>query len=136
MDIKLPPEPEIGFQMAPMIDIVFLLLIFFMLVAKQTQSQFRTIENPIAAHSTIAKQVTDRGIITIDVDENIYMGAYPATLEEITEMVKERVEDNPKFQVQLRIDARVRHEEVRNILKACAEGGALDVIFSTYQSES
>ena len=136
MDIKLPPDSEIGFQMAPMIDITFLLLIFFMLVAKQTQSQFKAIENPVAEHATIAQQVSDRGIITIDVDETIYMGAYPATLEEITEMVKERIEKNPKFQVQLRIDARVRHEEVRNILKACADGGALDIIFSTYQSES
>lgn len=136
MDIQLPPEPQIGFQMAPMIDITFLLLIFFMLVAKQTQNQFKAIENPIAEHSTVAQQVMDRGIITIDVDEMIYMGAYPATLEEITEMVKTRVEQNPKFQVQLRIDARVRHEKVRSLLSACAEGGALDVIFSTYQSES
>lgn len=136
MDIKLPAESEIGFQMAPMIDITFLLLIFFMLVARQTQSQFKAIDNPIAEHSTVAQRVTDRGIITIDVDETIYMGAYPATLEDITEMVKDRVENNPKFQVQLRIDARVRHEEVRRILKACADGGALDVIFSTYQSES
>jgi biopolymer transport protein ExbD len=136
MDIKLPPEPELGFQMAPMIDITFLLLIFFMIVSKQAQSQFKAIENPIAEHATVAQQVIDRGVITIDVEENIYMGAYPATLEEITEMVKERIEANPKFQVQLRIDARVRHEEVRNILKACADGGALDVIFSTYQSES
>ncbi len=136
MDIQLPPEPQIGFQMAPMIDITFLLLIFFMLVAKQTQNQFKPIENPIAEHSTVAQQVMDRGIITIDVNETIYMGSYPATLEEITQRVKTRVEENPKFQVQLRIDARVRHEKVRSILSACAEGGALDVIFSTYQSES
>lgn len=136
MDIKLPPEPEIGFQMAPMIDITFLLLIFFMVVARQTQVQFKVIENPIAEHATVAKQKIDRGVITMDVDENIYMGAYPATLEEITDMVKDRVEANPKFQVQLRIDARVRHEAVRHLLKACADGGALDVIFSTYQSET
>ncbi|MGA0333971.1 MAG: ExbD/TolR family protein [Kiritimatiellia bacterium] len=136
MDIKLPPEPEISFQMAPMIDITFLLLIFFMLVARQTQSQFKEIQNPVAENSTVAKQKLDRGIITIDVDENLYLGAYPATREEITGMVKDRIAQNPQFQVQLRIDARVRHEIVRDILKACAEGGALDIIFSTYQSES
>lgn len=135
MDIKLPPEPAIGFQMAPMIDITFLLLIFFMLVAKQSQSQFKVIENPVAENATVARQVTDRGIVTLDVDETLYMGAYPATLDGITDMVRERIEENPKFQVLLRIDARVRHEEVRRLLEACAAGGALDVIFSTYQSE-
>ena len=135
MKIKLPNEPEVGFQMAPMIDITFLLIIFFMLVARQTQSQFKKIENPIAEHSIIAKEMGDRGVITIDHEDNIYMGAYPAELEAITEMVKERIQDNPKFKVLLRIDSRVRHEKVRNVLGACAEGGALDVIFSTYQSD-
>jgi biopolymer transport protein ExbD len=135
MDIKLPPEPAIGFQMAPMIDITFLLLIFFMLVAKQSQSQFKAIENPVAENATVARQVTDRGIVTLDVEETFFMGAYPATLGEITDMVRERIEENPQFQVLLRIDARVRHAEVRKLLEACAAGGALDVIFSTHQSE-
>lgn len=136
MKIKLPEEPEVGFQMAPMIDITFLLLIFFMLVAKQATNQFKEIEPPIAEHSIVAKEIGDRGIITIDVDEAVYMGAYPAELSDITAMVKERIEENPKFKVQLRIDARVRHERVKELLKACAEGGALDIIFSTFQSES
>ena len=136
MKIKLPADDELGFQMAPMIDITFLLLIFFMLVAKQAQSQFIEIENAVAEHSTIAKEMGDRGVVTINVDEEVYLGAYPAELEDLTEMVKNRIEDNPKFKVQLRIDARVRHEKVRAVLKACAEGGALDIIFSTYQSDS
>ena len=43
MKISLPNEAEPGFQMAPMIDITFLLIIFFMLVAQQTQNQFKQI---------------------------------------------------------------------------------------------
>jgi biopolymer transport protein ExbD len=135
MKLKLPAENEVGFQMAPMIDITFLLIIFFMLVAKQTQTQFKKIETPIAVHSIVSKERGDRGVITIDKDGEVYMGAYPSDVERVKDMVKQRVELNPKFRVQLRIDAAVRHEEVRDVLKACAEGGAIDIIFSTYQSD-
>lgn len=135
MNIKLPPDAEIGFQMAPMIDITFLLLIFFMLVAKQTQSQFVEIQNPVAANASVAKAIGDRGVVTINAESAVYLGAYSASMEDITEMVKARVLENPEFKVQLRIDARVKHKEVREILEACAAGGALDIIFSTYQSE-
>ena len=136
MKIKMPADPEVGFQMAPMIDITFLLLIFFMLVAKQATSQQKEIEPPIADHSTISKQLGDRGVITIDVNETLYIGAYEAEISEIADMVRKRVEANPQFKVLLRIDARVKHKDVREVLNACAEGGALDIIFSTYQSES
>ncbi len=122
--------------MAPMIDITFLLLIFFMLVAKQASSQFKEITPPVADHGMVAKEIGDRGVITIDINETLYMGAYPAELADVTAMVKKRVEENPKFKVQLRIDAQVKHKDVRDVLKACAEGGALDIIFSTFQSDS
>ena len=135
MKLHLPREPEIGFQMAPMIDIVFLLIIFFMLVARQTQQQFKTINAPIAEHSVVARERGDRGVITIGIDEELYVGAYPAEMSDIKEMVEKRINSNPKFKVQLRIDARVEHKKVREVLKNCAEAGALDIVFSTYQSD-
>ncbi|MCB1070374.1 MAG: biopolymer transporter ExbD [Kiritimatiellae bacterium] len=135
MKISLPNEAEPGFQMAPMIDITFLLIIFFMLVAQQTQNQFKQIENPIAENSVIAQERGDRAVVTIGADEDVYLGAYPATLDDIKDMIRKRVALNPLFKMQLRIDARVRHEKVREVLGACAEAGVLDVIFSTYQSD-
>ncbi len=135
MKIKLPTDSEPGFQMAPMIDITFLLIIFFMVVAKQTQTQFKKIENPVAIHASIAKERGDRGVITIGDDEEIYLGSYPTDLDNIRKVLSDRIADNPKFVVQLRVDARVKHAKVREIMSACAEAGALDIIFSAYQSD-
>lgn len=135
MKIALPNDTEPGFQMAPMIDITFLLIIFFMLVARQTQSQFKEIDNPVAEHSVIAQERGDRGVITVGADDTLYLGAYPATLDEVGDMIRDRVALNPEFRVQLRVDARVRHARTREVLAACAEAGALDILFSTYQSD-
>ena len=135
MKIKPAPEDNIGFQMAPMIDIVFLLIIFFMLAAKQSQAQFKKINAPVAEESKVSQNRGDRGTITINADEVVFLGAAPGTLEEITELVQERVTENPKFKVVLRVDKNVEHKVVRDVLKACADGGALDVIFAAYQTE-
>lgn len=135
MKIALPTDSEPGFQMAPMIDITFLLIIFFMLVARQSQSQYKEIENPVAGHSVIAQERGDRGVVSVAADDTIYLGSFPATLDEVRDALEKRIALNPEFKVQLRVDARVPHRRVREVLGACAEAGALDVIFSAYQSD-
>ncbi len=135
MKIKLPRESEVGFQMAPMIDITFLLIIFFMIVARQTQSQYKKIDNPVAEHSVIAQERGSRVVLTLGTDDELYMGAFPADKDEIKDLISERVSQDPKTKIQLRIDKDVEHKEVRDLLVVLAEAGALDVIFSTYQSD-
>ncbi len=135
MKIKLPRENEIGFQMAPMIDITFLLIIFFMIVARQTQSQYKEIDNPVAEHSVIAKERGSRVVLTLGTDNELYMGSFPSDKDTIKEVIAERVLQDPKTKIQLRIDRNVEHKEVRDVLVVLAEAGALDVIFSTYQSD-
>jgi len=136
MKLKLPPDEDIGFQMAPLIDCVFLLNMFFMVAAKLiTQTERVPIEVPIAEHAAVAKDFSGRIAITIKDDGAIVSGSQTLTVEQVTEMVKQRVGENPNARIFLRADKTLAHKKVREVMKACADGGVGDIIFSAYQSD-
>ena len=135
MKISLPPEDRVGFQMAPMIDIVFLLIIFFMVVAQQSRAQFKPINVPVAENSKVAQEPTERATITLTDADELLWGAEPATLKEVTERTRERVAENERFKIFLRADKAIHFKRVREVMQACAEGGVIDIIFSVHQSD-
>jgi len=135
MNIKLPEEDQVGFQMAPMIDIVFLLIVFFMLVANINQQQRIPLNVPVASKSTRPEDPSGRGILSIRPDGTVFAGAQEMSLDEITEMAESRITENVHFKVFLRADSTTKHKYVRDVMTACAAGGVIDIIFATYESE-
>ncbi|MFU8849344.1 MAG: ExbD/TolR family protein, partial [Opitutales bacterium] len=60
--------PE-DFQMAPMIDMVFLLLVFFMTVASVAQNQRQVkLDLPESDESKIPEDASGRGILSVDAE--------------------------------------------------------------------
>lgn len=129
----LPADEEIGFQMAPMIDCVFLLIIFFMSAANQRQAEKVKIEVPEAANATVAKDQSGRGTVTIMNDGKIYVGTIPSSLDDVARLVEAGLRENPSLRIFLRADSRVPYKSVREVMGRIAEGGVSDIIFATYE---
>jgi biopolymer transport protein ExbD len=129
----LPPDEEVGFQMAPMIDCVFLLIIFFMSAANQRQAEKIEIEVPEAAAAVVAKEQIGRGSITITNEGDIYIGVNKVTEEEVADQVALGVRENPDLRIFLRADKRVAYREVRRVMDQVAAAGVGDIIFATYE---
>jgi biopolymer transport protein ExbD len=124
---------EVSFQITPMIDMTFLLLIFFMVTSKLTDQQINVpIELPIAV-SAVAPEKTERDIINIDGEGTYYIGDRKATKEELMAHLKVRFADFPPLQVYLRADKNTPAKQVREVIDMAAEAGAIDVILGTYQ---
>lgn len=132
-DLK-PWESNDATPMAPMVDMVFLLLIFFMVASHLNQLEKVEIEVPEAAHAAIPEDLGGRRTITIKEDESIYLGNRPSSIEDVAASVKAEWEQIPGLKVYLRADKQVKHGRVRDVMKACAAGGASEIIFATYES--
>ena len=134
--IKTVKRPEESFQMAPMIDMVFLLLVFFMCVSVLAQAD-KTIELalPESSESQVADSFSNRGKISLDVEGKIFISAQILTLREMQKKIKESIKMNPELKIQIRADKETHYDKIKEVLKACAEVGAYEVIFSTYQSK-
>ncbi|MEM0965579.1 MAG: biopolymer transporter ExbD [Verrucomicrobiota bacterium] len=133
---KKGPEPE-EFQMAPMIDMVFLLLVFFMTVSTLAQAQKRVpLDLPESLEAEVPDDLSNRTPISVKADGTVYWGATETELEVVTERLESLLSDEPELQIQLRADRTTPFSEVKKVLEACAEAGAYEVIYSTYESGS
>jgi len=121
--------------MAPMIDMVFLLLVFFMTVASVAKSQKQIdLDLPDSEESKIPEDASDRGILSIDAEGKFYIGDQTHSLEQVKAAITARIKENPELQVQIRADKNTEYEAVRKLLKAAAEAGAYEIIYATYEA--
>jgi biopolymer transport protein ExbD len=127
--------PEEGFQMAPMIDMVFLLLVFFMCVSSAANAEKSIpLDLPESKTSKVPEELTGRGMISVDAEGSIFVGETAVTSTQLKAMIRELVGRKPDTQVVVRADKTTRYEHIKNVLKDCAEAGAYEIIYATYES--
>jgi biopolymer transport protein ExbD len=111
-----------------MIDVVFLLMIFFLVASKLDEAD-RFID-VVLPKASAAKPLTSRPrefLVNIDRDGNSFVGARPVSLAELQTLLKQAAADNPKRQtVIVRADENVAHKFVVAVMNACVEAGIED----------
>lgn len=123
------------FQMAPMIDMVFLLLVFFMTVSSVAKSQRQVeLDLPESEESKISEDASGRGILSVDADGNYFIGDQAHTIDEVKSAIRARLASDPTLRVQVRADRATEYDAVRRLLKAAAEAGAYEIIYATYEA--
>jgi biopolymer transport protein ExbD len=134
--IKKSKRPQEDFQMAPMIDMVFLLLVFFMCISTLAQAdKSLELDLPKSEQSKIPEHLSDRGKISLDEQGNIYINAQEIKLEQMKAKIKNALQNNPKLNIQVRADQNTPYCEIKKVLKTCAELGAYKIIYSTEQKK-
>ncbi len=118
MALKRRNKAQAEFSMSSMTDIVFLLLIFFMLTSTVVHPNAIKIMLPQSKQQTSAKPLTR---VVIDKDLNYYVAfskekERPIAFEEIEPFLKQVVSDEPEMYVALYADETVPHGEVVKIL--------------------
>ena len=117
-----------GLELTPMIDVVFLLMIFFLVASKLDEAD-RFID-VVLPKASAAKPLTSRPrefLVNIDREGNYFVGARPVALAELQTLLKQAAVDNPKRQtVIVRADENVAHKFVVAAMNACVEAGIED----------
>jgi biopolymer transport protein ExbD len=134
MKIPIEDKEETKLQMAPMIDMVFLLIIFFMCASHLSSSQSLTINIPTAAHGVVPKERPDRWVVNVMEDGTVFSGTAPVSIEDLGKLVAARVKQDPRTTVYLRADARTPHKQVRKVMGAMAQAGVDDFVFGVYSA--
>lgn len=137
MAVRALPEEDPDFQIAPMIDVLLVLLVFFMSIAStEVLQSTKGIELPVGADAQDKAKTKGQVIINVNwntagdlggitIDERPY--ASPA---DIIPLLKARITDNPQTRVLLRADKATRYAYVRAIMAAAAGAGVVNVTFS------
>lgn len=116
--------------MTPLIDVVFLIIIFFIMIMNVTDVLSSKVTLPVADESTKTRDIEDLSI-TIESEDLYYIGLKQVAITDIRETLKRKY-PNPKGQtVQLRADENVPYETVRRIMQEIAAAGITRINFST-----
>jgi len=129
-------DRQAGFQLAPMVDVVFLLLMFFMtsLIFAQWERKLG-IEVPTAESGTQSRRTPGEIIINLDEEGNIFVNAVemtPTRLEGILKEVAAMFKGHP---VIIRADRRTDHQYVMRVLDICRRVDIWHVSFATIADE-
>jgi len=139
MRLRGEPEEEPKMQMSPMIDIIFQLIIFFMVVSTFQRLEVEELKLPTASHSKEREVLPGELTINIKKDGTIIVNQRKYTPEELENLLKDTVRRNPNlefyFGVNIRADAAVPCRYVLRAIKACSRAGVWKTSFSAVQSE-
>lgn len=134
MKLEKKQDDEVGFQLAPMIDMTFLLLIFFMVTTKITKEQIKVdIKLPQASNAILPDDISNRDIISIDGTGQYFIGQKAATKDELGAYLKKRFKNNPPLQLYVRADKGTPGKQIKELMRMAAEAGAISVIFGSYR---
>lgn len=106
-----------SFNMAGMSDVVFLLLIFFMITSTLIHPTALKLLLPQGSTQTAAKPLT-----TVSITRNLqyYVEDIPVAFEDLERVLQERLGDNTEVYISVHVDKRIAVEhlvEVMNIAK-------------------
>jgi biopolymer transport protein ExbD len=135
MKLWKPNEEDGDVDLTPMIDIVFLLIVFFMTVANMITAEKHPIEVPISLNSILPEEKGERTTITVAKDGTLYSGVYEVTRDELKERLKKEFDYDPGIQIFLRVDSGTEHQYVNEVMQTAASVGMSKIIFAAYQSE-
>jgi biopolymer transport protein ExbD len=131
-------DGDLGFQIAPMVDVVFVLLLFFMAIAGQQVVEKRLTINLPSGNTSSSNVVTAPLIIDITPDGTVtmndanYGNGSDKNLQALREKLKsleDPVEGKIKDPVIVRPANDTRQERVIDVLNACAAAKVTNLTF-------
>ncbi|MFW6119125.1 MAG: ExbD/TolR family protein [Planctomycetota bacterium] len=105
MRVDMETDDAVEVQMAPLIDCVFLLLIFFLVATTLKKIEKELPLDPPKASASVSRQVVDDMlIIAIDQEGNLYLDSEPVGQSYLVEKLREVGAEDPERRIRIDTD--------------------------------
>ena len=123
---------DLTIEMTPMIDMVFLLLIFFLVATtfQQVEREMQIALPKASASGPISANLREL-VINVDHEGAIYVGGRPIEVDALQTIVTEAVATNPEQKVAVRGDRNTAYANIVRVLDVCKAGGVQEPYLDT-----
>lgn len=115
-------------NITPLVDVVFVLLIIFMVTAPVLQSG---IEVNVPKTRTVKEITEERTVISINKDQRVFLGNDPININEIKAKLRQKIRDPQHQSVFLRADQDVPFGAFATVMDAVKQAGITNVSIVT-----
>ncbi len=129
VEIKSTRPSESSLNITPLVDIVFLLLIFFLLTAFFVEPQGMGVNLPEAEGAPVDEQT--ELVIVVDKHENMTIKDVPVALADLQKEVAGFLEAHSGSAVVIKSDREVKLDTVVKVMDRCKKGGAKNLVIAT-----
>ena len=126
------PLQHPGIQLAPLVDVLLLLLIFFLLTwnAARTENEL-DVKVPKASSAREKSAPIGDVVVNVKADGNVVVNRRTLSGPELTELLKSLVQLNSEQAVVIRGDEAGAYKNIVDVLNICTEAGITNVAFAT-----
>jgi biopolymer transport protein ExbD len=128
-----------GFNMTPMIDVVFLLIIFFLVSSHLARQESQMdLELPIAVSGQDDVDLeTPRITINVKTDGSLWLAGRPVAKEQLKErFIDARDKQGDDIEVRIRGSRSAPYSTVEQIMLACTGAKIWNVTYAVYREDS
>jgi biopolymer transport protein ExbD len=126
----IPQHP--GIQLAPLVDVLLLLLIFFLMTWNAARNE-NELDVKVPKATAAKEKMAPIGdvIVNVKADGNVVVNRRTLSGHELTELLKGLVQLSADQAVVIRGDEAGAYKNIVNVLNICSEAGVTNVAFAT-----
>jgi biopolymer transport protein ExbD len=126
------PLQHPGIQLAPLVDVLLLLLIFFLLTWNAARNENELdVKVPKASAAKEKSAPIGDVVVNVKADGNVVVNRRTLTAAELTDLLKSLVQLNSEQAVIIRGDEAGAYKNIIGVLNICTEAGITNVAFAT-----
>ena len=121
-----------GIQLAPLVDVLLLLLIFFLMTWNAARNENELdVKVPKASAAKEKNAPIGDVVVNVKADGNVVVNRRTLTGPELSDLLKNLVQLNAEQAVVIRGDEAGAYKNIVGVLNICSEAGVTNVAFAT-----
>ena len=121
-----------GIQLAPLVDVLLLLLIFFLLTWNAARNENELdVKVPKASAAKEKSAPVGDVVVNVKADGNVVVNRRTLSTAELTDLLKSLVQLNSEQAVIIRGDEAGAYKNIIGVLNTCTEAGITNIAFAT-----
>ncbi|MFP3504630.1 ExbD/TolR family protein [Burkholderia sp. SIMBA_062] len=114
MQVQDDDKPYDDINITPMLDLAYVLLIIFIIMTTASVQGIKVDLPKASSSASLAKPKTKA--ITVAASGQVFLDAYPVTMDELESRLRTEKATNPEFPIVLKGDAGVQYQKVMDVL--------------------
>jgi biopolymer transport protein ExbD len=118
-------DEESSIDITPMLDVVFIMLIFFIVTATFIKESGIDIDKPSAATAVVQEKASI--LVAIDADNNVWINRRQVDLRSVRSIVERLHAENPKGTLVIQADKESKNDTLVQVMDASRRAGVYNI---------